>query len=164
MDVELIVLFSVLGLAISLWIAFLFRNVALDKGYESYIYFWISFLFGIAGWALVISLPDKRLNKTMEDLSRKLDKQIKLLLAGQETSTQTQAGVDHPNDSSITINENESKSTVVESLAANVPGKVTPTIQGDKMVCPKCGEVQRAGRSRCWSCGIVFSEFNVNDD
>lgn len=40
-------------------IAGLFSEVAREKGYSSSEYFWACFLLGLAGWLLVIALPDR---------------------------------------------------------------------------------------------------------
>ena len=47
----------VLALVISLLVAEEFYKVAVMKGHPSRKYFWISFLLGIVGYLLVISLP-----------------------------------------------------------------------------------------------------------
>lgn len=40
-------------------IAGLFSEAAKEKGYSSSEYFWACFLLGLAGWLLVIALPDR---------------------------------------------------------------------------------------------------------
>lgn len=55
--------FSVVGLIIWLIVALIlavqFHQVAADKGYPQMKYFWLTFLFGVLGYMLVIALPDR---------------------------------------------------------------------------------------------------------
>ena len=55
----LIVLSSIAYIIICLLIAFQFHEIAKAKGFDSIKYFWFPFLFGIAGYLLIIALPDR---------------------------------------------------------------------------------------------------------
>ena len=58
-------IFLALGyLALAFFAAKEFQNIAIDKGYREDKYFWWSFLFGAAGWAMVIALPNIAGRKT----------------------------------------------------------------------------------------------------
>ena len=48
----------VVVIAINLIVASQFEKIAIMKGHQGY-YFWC-FLFGPAGWAMVIALPDRK--------------------------------------------------------------------------------------------------------
>lgn len=37
-----------------------FRSIAKMKGHNELRFFWFSFLFGIAGWFMVVALPDRK--------------------------------------------------------------------------------------------------------
>ena len=54
-----ILLGIILGLVINYYIANEFYKVAVMKGYNEDKYLWISFFFSVAGYLLVIALPDK---------------------------------------------------------------------------------------------------------
>jgi hypothetical protein len=51
---------------INLYLADEFYIIAKMKGYNSKKYFWISFFLGIAGYLLIIALPDLRRNKNID--------------------------------------------------------------------------------------------------
>lgn len=59
-----------LGLLIYLFISWLiaqeFEEIALKKGYNDKKYFWYSFLFGIAGYLMVVALPVREIDETPE--------------------------------------------------------------------------------------------------
>ena len=56
--------------------------------------------------------------------------------------------------------ENINGSGAAAPAIRNKPGAVTPIISKEpgKVICPQCGEVQRAGRSLCWNCKVPFAE------
>jgi len=56
---EFIILGLIIYFIISWFIAMEFEAVANQKGYSESKYFWYPFLFGIAGYLLVIALPPK---------------------------------------------------------------------------------------------------------
>ena len=60
---------GILILVISGILAFQFYDAARDKGYDGMKYFWICFLFGIAGWILVAALPDQRLQSKLNEIA-----------------------------------------------------------------------------------------------
>ena len=51
----------VVALAISAFIAACFADVAREKGFNDSLYFWMCAIFGIAGYLLVIALPDRKI-------------------------------------------------------------------------------------------------------
>ena len=59
MDILIIIVSVIVCLSINFIIADAFYDSAQEKGYDSKKYFWYSFLFGLVGYLLVISLPDK---------------------------------------------------------------------------------------------------------
>lgn len=50
---------AILTVVVLLWIATEFYKVAEMKGFSELKYFWISFLFPLCGYLLVIALPDR---------------------------------------------------------------------------------------------------------
>lgn len=48
-----------LAIAVSVFLAACFYEIACEKGFEERRYFWIPFLFGLVGYLLVIALPDR---------------------------------------------------------------------------------------------------------
>lgn len=52
-------LICIAAIALEAWIAGLFYDAAKMKGFNSRVYFWVSFLFGPVGWILVCALPDR---------------------------------------------------------------------------------------------------------
>lgn len=60
MRIILLSLFPLIAaLVISWFLAQEFYKAAIMKGWNSKKYFWLSFFFGIAGYLLVIALPDR---------------------------------------------------------------------------------------------------------
>lgn len=51
----------IIALVISAIIAACFADVAREKGFEESHYFWLCFIFGIAGYLLVVALPDRKI-------------------------------------------------------------------------------------------------------
>lgn len=56
----LIIIAIFMFLLIAAILAALFYEVAVEKGFPQKKYLWIPFLFGFAGYLLVIALPDRR--------------------------------------------------------------------------------------------------------
>ena len=54
------------AIAINAFIAECFYNIAYEKGFEERRYFWIPFIFGIIGYLLVIALPDRGCEITVQ--------------------------------------------------------------------------------------------------
>ncbi len=59
MGVIFFVVLLLLFLILSFYIAYLFSEVASEKGYPDNKYLWICFLLGLPGWLLVCALPDR---------------------------------------------------------------------------------------------------------
>lgn len=55
---EFIILGAIIALAVQLMVSLQFDNIAEQKGYKSWVYFWYCLFFPVAGWAMVIALPD----------------------------------------------------------------------------------------------------------
>lgn len=53
----LIIILVLVGLVISYVLAEEFMEIASQKGYSNRKYFWYCFLFGVAGYLIVIALP-----------------------------------------------------------------------------------------------------------
>ena len=148
-------------LLVSLWTAIEFQNIAHDKGYDEKQYFWLPFLFGIAGWAVVIALPDKKMNQTLETIAKNLIR----LEEGRKSGPKEADAVPEKKQSAPAAAVKEApkapdreRSAPVTAAKATPPGAVTPLAGSDRetVVCPLCGEEQRAGRNLCWNCGVPF--------
>ena len=67
MDADAIVLLSIFGAIISIIIDYLIANrfyqIAEEKGYHDRAYFWYAFLFTVAGYLMVVALPDRAAQK-----------------------------------------------------------------------------------------------------
>ena len=54
----------IIGVIVSLLVSFLVANefykIAAEKGFDEKKYLWLSFFFGLAGYLLVIALPDRK--------------------------------------------------------------------------------------------------------
>ncbi len=53
----------VVGIMLARYIANCFYEIACMKGFYDKCYFWIPFFFGIAGYLLVVALPDRKKEK-----------------------------------------------------------------------------------------------------
>lgn len=58
----IVLVYFVLAYVIAGW----FSEAAKEKGYSSSKYFWACFLLGLAGWLLVIALPDRGVGASAE--------------------------------------------------------------------------------------------------
>ena len=54
----LYILICIAALVLYGYIAKVFEDIAVEKGYSGY--FWWCFLCGIAGWLMVVALPDRK--------------------------------------------------------------------------------------------------------
>lgn len=52
-----------IGLALNFFVSNEFYKVAVMKGYDEGKYLWIPFFFGVAGYLLVVALPDRAARK-----------------------------------------------------------------------------------------------------
>lgn len=59
------ILGGIVALVLNIIIAACFADVAREKGFEENHYFWMCFIFGIAGYLLVVALPDKRIRAAL---------------------------------------------------------------------------------------------------
>lgn len=50
---------AIVGLVVQLGFAAVFSGIAEEKGYSPATYFWVCFLFGVAGYCVVAALPDQ---------------------------------------------------------------------------------------------------------
>lgn len=67
-DIIVVIVISVLILlAIQFFLAEEFYKVAVMKGYDEKRYLWLSFLFGLVGYLLVIALPQKATSLMSDD-------------------------------------------------------------------------------------------------
>ena len=56
---DMVIVFCILGLCVSFFLAGQFFEVANAKGYTDKKYYWICFWLGLGGWILVCALPDR---------------------------------------------------------------------------------------------------------
>ena len=68
------IFFGICFLIFFIWLAYyianLFYEAAVEKGHDSRAYFWLSFLFGPAGYLLVVALPDLKTRETISSLGK----------------------------------------------------------------------------------------------
>ena len=68
------IFFGICFLIFFIWLAYyianLFYEAAVEKGHDSRAYFWLSFLFGPAGYLLVVALPDLKTRNTIASLGK----------------------------------------------------------------------------------------------
>ena len=55
-----VILAAVAVVALASYLADCFYEVACEKGFENRKYYWIPFFLGLAGYLLVIALPDRK--------------------------------------------------------------------------------------------------------
>ena len=55
----MVIVFCILGLCVSFFLAGQFFEAAKAKGYNDKKYYWICFWLGLGGWLLVCALPDR---------------------------------------------------------------------------------------------------------
>lgn len=176
--VFLYVLIVILGICIDVYFAYQFSAAAQEKGYGEGRYFWLCLLFGLPGWLLVCALPDtghdEKIGELTAQLSR-LNDELKATRVQQANQPRTE-----PRELPRTQAPAAPKAVPLSSAPqqpvrpstppASKPSQATsaaPLQEGEKLrplpgsapgtvVCPKCGEQQREGRSRCWACGVLF--------
>ncbi|MBR5093640.1 MAG: hypothetical protein IK095_00965 [Oscillospiraceae bacterium] len=163
------VLLGILALALDWWLASVFEEIAKEKGYEGKRYFWLPFLFSAAGWAVVIALPDKRLHIELSNIERRLDN-IEKTLSKRDRDPEPERRIEPPEQPApvappVAQASEEERVLTKESGDEDAAGPVTPRKltprqgeRAEKVVCPKCGQVQPTGRTRCWRCGVAFAE------
>ncbi len=58
-----IILYCIIPIAIAIIISYIaasaFDEIAVSKGYKQKSYFWYCFWLGLAGWLMVVALPDR---------------------------------------------------------------------------------------------------------
>ena len=171
------VLSVIIGIVVSVLLAFQFSSAAEQKGYGESRYFWLCLLLGLPGWLLVCALPDKSRDEDMARLESELHSLTDELRAsrigspersgGARTLPHTQSpaaprAVPLSSAQSQSVRapapsaSNPSQATDAAPLGENGAVRPTPGTAPGTIVCPRCGEVQREGRSRCWSCGVMF--------
>ena len=150
---------GIVWLIVSFVVAGEFQSIANDKGYYGGRYFWYSFLFGIAGWAVVIALPDKKASGAMTAIAENLKRQAE----SNRTELNKKASFSYNGNEGKEGRKNvpapEASNSMKDTKETSMPERFVIPMIGEKKdseICPKCGEVQKAGRSRCWKCGISF--------
>ena len=128
----LYILALIVWLIIQYAIANAFYSIACMKGHEERKYFWWSFLVPLAGYLMVVALPDRPTKNRPSEAGRDWLKGYNGSAGGCVQEPGTQA-------------EKNSKVKTAE-----------PVQQEDKIKCPACGTVQNAGRTLCWKCGVKF--------
>ena len=56
----MVIVAIVIAICINVFLANCFYQIACEKGFEEWKYFWIPFIFGLVGYLLVIALPDRK--------------------------------------------------------------------------------------------------------
>ena len=131
----------------------------------------VGITIGVVGFAILggfaavinllkeISLSTSNLNDSIAHLS-----EIEKLLKAKNDSPSSDPVRNYVNQIGTTITSKavqENKDTVISKepwVNPNVEKAEypIPTDIPDTVCCPKCGEKQRAGRYKCWKCGIPF--------
>ena len=64
-----------IAVAINVLLSMWFSKMAAEKGYDNWYYFWICFLFGVIGYAIVAAKPDANTERRIDKLERLLEKE-----------------------------------------------------------------------------------------
>ena len=143
-----IVLTGIIALVIQIVVSMKFASIAEEKGYDGTNYGLLCFFLGVIGCCMVASLPDLKMQNTLSDIIRKLDK-----IHSQVVIQNCAAPATEPSAPTPPANNNN-KSDVPTSV-------VTPaTLADGDIICPTCGTKQLSTRKVCWSCG---QKFNSNE-
>lgn len=139
-----IVLGALLIIIVQYFIADEMRDIAISKGcLVPGRYFWFSFLFGLPGWIMVVALPNKTLEKKMEEIC--CDKQSK----NRRESVEPRAV-----ESNIAIPHTVDRSKNMKDMSCVIAHK----LPDGRIKCPICGFSQSSSRKVCWDCGAEFVE------
>jgi len=60
-----------INVALSMW----FSKMAAEKGYDNWYYFWICFLFGVIGYAIVAAKPNANTERRIDKLERFVERE-----------------------------------------------------------------------------------------
>lgn len=81
----LVIVLTVVVLIISYIIADEFLTIAICKGYNDRKYFWFCFLFGIAGYLMVVALPTKNGESNVDSHNQVVEQPETVKLPNKET-------------------------------------------------------------------------------
>ena len=160
--VAVYIILAIVGVAIEIVAALEFEEAANEKGYEGKKYFWYALLFGPAGWALVIALPDRKTRTSLDAIGKQLEKTgsgqgdkasgtAPAVFAPTERKTPAAAAPAPERDLRGETVPEEPEQALPEGMA--VP---TRAAKAGMVICPVCGQEQREGRNVCWGCGVRF--------
>ena len=64
-----------IAVAVNVLLSMWFSKMAAEKGYDNWYYFWICFLFGVIGYAIVAAKPDANTERRIDKLERLVEKE-----------------------------------------------------------------------------------------
>ena len=160
--VAVYIILAIVAVAIEIVAALEFETAANEKGYEGKKYFWYALLFGPAGWAIVIALPDRKTRASLDAIQKLLEKTgpgrgDKASGAAPAVSGPTERKM--PAAAAPAPEKDLRGETVPEELEQALPeGMAVPTraAKAGMVICPGCGQEQPEGRNVCWGCGVRF--------
>lgn len=127
----LFILFIV-ALVISYVIATEFSTIAQQKGYDERKYFWFCFLFGIAGYLMVVALPKKEKKNNDENEGFYFQKR--------------------------SLDMKKTENDLDENISSEDEIVGFETASENTIICSLCNFEQPVGRKVCWKCGHKFFE------
>ena len=121
-----------------------FFRIAQEKGYDDRKYFWYTFFLGVCGMLMVIALPDRRNNQTIE-------KELLNYLKQQRMSVEKTVSGAQPKTANSAHKKEESVENSLASAAYTSTGNGT-------IICTLCRFEQPSNRKVCWHCGAKFEK------
>lgn len=125
----LTIILLIVGLIISYVLSEEFMNIAKKKGYTDRKYFWFSFLFGIAGYLMVVALPVREFNTSKTASDKNFESKI--------------------------LKENDRKKEV--NYVGNFPVADFSADDGLKQ-CPICGTCHDSAFTVCPACKHIYDK------
>ena len=122
-------------------VAGVFYSIACMKGHEEKKYFWWCFFLSIAGYLMVVALPDRAKEKKSGNWIEKM-KQLE--------ESESASRIDYGDGGAADDSPEEGKK--------DDRGGVKVAEEDGKIKCPACGTVQNSDRKLCWMCGVKFEE------
>ena len=157
----LYILLAIVGVAIEVMVALEIETAANEKGYEGKKYFWYALLFGPAGWAIVIALPDRKTRASLDAIGKLLEKtgdgqrdRAPGSAPAGPGAAKREAPVAAPAPEKVP--ERDTVPEQSEQAAPTGPQAPVRAAKAGMVICPACGQEQPEGRSVCWNCGVRF--------